>query len=285
MTGIDISAVQGDSVPGTPWEFVTIKSSEGLHVPNYRIAAQWAWAAQFDRGLYHYASPFVSNGAVQSGYFASDALHRGFVHDVNHWQLDAENGQNEGFNDWGNWIDAFMQPTLSTLGARGFLYCGWPFVVQHGLQEHVKRYKWWLPDYGPNNGIDHGYPAVPAEFQKYVVIHQFCSMPGTLDRNTVVNRTAFSPAPPVKVKPMPGMPLDMLPWAAKWINPDGSVKAAAAANGDVYAFGVPYVLWSSQHTDLAGQPPVSRIGQAPGLPAGRYMLTLENGATYVPPGH
>jgi hypothetical protein len=48
-------------------------------------------------------------------------------------------------------------------------------------------------------------------------------------------------APKVKVKPMYDPPIG--PIAAVWMNKDGSVKAAVAPNGDVYAFSVPFRPW------------------------------------------
>ena len=48
----------------------------------------------------------------------------------------------------------------------------------------VRRFNWWLPSYGPNNGAVHPFKSnVPSEL---VVIHQFTSFEG-LDRNRIVD--------------------------------------------------------------------------------------------------
>ncbi len=206
MVGIDISGFQPDDVPGQ-WDFIVVKSTEGMRVVNPRVDNQWANAARTTRGLYHYARPGISDGGSQATVFAADALARGFVPGQDMWQLDAEDGGNDGVGNWGQFIDQFMAVALVKLGARGFLYAGWPFVQAHGLQGHIQRYKWWLPAYGRNDGNVNPYaPGTPSNL---VVIHQFTSA-GGLDQNRIVDAVAYQassvpppPAPlPVKVKPM-----------------------------------------------------------------------------------
>lgn len=284
MTGIDISGVQGDDVPGA-WEFIVVKSSEGMGFPNPRLSAQWANAKRTTRGLYHYARPLKSTGTVQAQLFANDALARGFKPGVDIWQLDAEAGENEQASGttWRVFIDDFMRTATNMLGRRGFMYAGWPFLVEHGLTDLPYRYMWWLPDYGRNDGQDHGMAAgVPTGL---VVIHQFTSVP-SLDQNHVLNPLAYQqlpPTPEVLVQPEYSPALNMLPWTAAWHNPDGSVRAAVAANGDVYAFGVPFRPWPNQHKDLANMGPINSIGPLPGDKTGkRYQLKTADGHTYAP---
>lgn len=90
------------------------------------------------------------------------------------------------------------------------------------------------------------------------------------------------PQPKVTVTPMLHPPLVMKPWVAEWRDANGHIIAAVSDDGDVYAFGVPYRPWKNQRSDLAGQPGVASIGQAPGLPGGRYVITLTNGNHYAP---
>jgi hypothetical protein len=92
-------------------------------------------------------------------------------------------------------------------------------------------------------------------------------------------RTGPTPAPAPKVKPMYDPPLG--PIAAVWQDEHGKVLAAVNPNGDVYAWAVPYRPWPSKATDFAGRR-AARIGQAPGLPAGRYVITDTAGETYAP---
>src|SRR5258706_5073474 len=156
--GIDISGVQDDDVPGD-WEFIVVKLSEGLRLPHKRVDAQWAHAARTTRGFYHYATPNTSPGAVQAVFFAQQALARGFKPGVNIWQLDAENGLNAGVTNqqWRDFINAFMGVATQLLGKRGFMYAGWPFLVEHGLTDLPYKFMWWLPDYGSNDGEYHGW--------------------------------------------------------------------------------------------------------------------------------
>lgn len=92
----------------------------------------------------------------------------------------------------------------------------------------------------------------------------------------------FTPAPPMspqKVKPMYDPPLG--PIAAVWQDTKGRVLAAVAPNGDVYAWGVPYRSWPTKAKDF-GDRQAAQIGQAEGLPAGRYTITSTSGNTYTP---
>lgn len=193
MPGIDISADQGDDVPGH-WEFIVVKLSEGERVPNFRLGAQWRNAARTTRGVYHYARPALSSGTVQANYFCDQALAIGFHPGVDIWQLDAEAGENDGLSGatWRRFITDFMAVATARLGRRGFLYAGWPFLVGFGLTDLPFKFMWWLPDYGPDNSaVDHGLDDLPAAVRGLVVIHQFTSF-GNLDQNKIINELAYA---------------------------------------------------------------------------------------------
>lgn len=284
--GIDISGVQPANVPGD-WAFIVVKSSEGMSFPNPKQSAQWSLAIRTTRGFYHYARPLKSTGTAAAMVFAADALAHGFRPGIDIWQLDAEGGENEGTSGttWRVFINDFMAYATRHLGKRGFLYAGWPFLVGLGLTDLPWHYMWWLPSYGNNDGTDHGFSGgVPGGL---VVIHQFTSH-GGLDQNHILNPLAYAqlpPTPEVIVQPEYKPALLMLPWTAAWHNADGSVRAAVAANGDVYAFSVPFRPWATQHQDLAaiGNSPVNSIGALPGDKTGlRYQLRTADGHTYAP---
>lgn len=203
QVGIDISGVQPAQVPGD-WLFVVVKTTEGTSVVNPKASAQWAFAGQFPhRGLYHYARPrmggSVQGAAVQQAKtFCDDALSRGFRPNVDLWQLDCEGMENEAVTnaDWLSFVPSFMGYALAQLGSAGFVYVG-RYFAQPAFSTLLERYAWWLPDYGPNNGQDHGLPAGVLP-----VIHQFTS-DGGLDKNVVTDPARFASLLKVKVPTVP----------------------------------------------------------------------------------
>lgn len=196
MVGIDISGVQPDDVPGN-WEFITVKATEKNYAPNPRLAAQWRNAARTDRGLYHYAVVGQSSPQEQAAFFAQIALglDTPFQPGVDHWQLDCEGELNAGVTptQWQQFIPTFMDLTLAKLGPRGLFYAGWYFIVANGLQPLVKKYKWWIPAYGVNDGKDYGIPSGPDPAD--VVVHQFTSF-GGLDQNKIIDPVRWKAAAP-----------------------------------------------------------------------------------------
>lgn len=247
MTGIDISAVQADDVPGD-WEFVVVKISEGRSTPNFRFDAQWAHASRTTRGVYHYARPALSDGATQAHFFCDQALAHGFAPDKDIWQLDAEDGENAGVTTWRTFIIDFMAVALARLGKRGFLYAGLPFLYAHACMDLPFHYLHWLPDYGRNDGIDHGCP--PAD---PVVLHQFTSKP--LDQNNIVNRLAYAqPGPvivhPPKVKAMFSPALEISVAAAIVIDKTAYI---AQPDGSLFCFGPDVIRGMNGHRDFVGR--------------------------------
>jgi hypothetical protein len=123
-----------------------------------------------------------------------------------------------------------------------------------------------------------------------------CPGEKTMDRwEEIVAVCRVPPAPVLatKVKPMYEHPLG--PIVAVWTDQDagtpaslrgkpgakGRVLAAVAADGDVYAWGVPYRKWETQQVDFAGRS-AARIGPAKNGPDGRYTITATSGETYTP---
>ena len=283
--GIDISGDQPDDVPGD-FVFIVVKSTEGNRVVNPRVHAQWANAARTTRGLYHYARPAISDGASQATIFAADALGRGFRPGIDMFQLDAEDGENAGVGNWAQFIDAFMGVALARLGPRGFLYAGWPFVQAHGLQDHIVRYKWWLPDYGPNTApIDNGLAHL-AGIADHVVIHQYSSA-GGLDLNTIVNRAEFAgtapkPVPPVwKVKPMYD-PAFNIPNVRGWCPGIGGKGAYLVTDdGALYCFGTEAVRGMNGNPNFAGRHAAGVHLRTAGEPAGTVTIVAGSGEKYT----
>jgi hypothetical protein len=194
--GIDISHYQPNEIPGD-WLFVVVKLTEGTHVANTSVAAQWAFASRYpNRGFYHYARPHHSSGAAQADFFADQALARGFRPGVDMWQLDVEGMLNEDVSgaEWAAFVPAFMNRALARLGQRGFLYVG-QFFHAEALAPYTNTYRWWLPNYGPNDGNVHQLPGGVKP-----VIHQYSSA-GGLDRNVIVDPSRFFTTPPVPIKP------------------------------------------------------------------------------------
>ena len=197
--GIDISGVQNVAIASGDWEFVTVKTSEGVHVPNNLASAQLgAVRAGTRKGVYHYARPGISDGASQANFFADDALARGFEPGKWMWQLDVEGIGNESVTgpQWRAFVDAFMEVGLARLGQLGFLYQGLYFF-RDAIQP--QRYNWWVPAYGNNDGSLHPLPAGVNP-----VLHQYTSA-GGLDRNAVhdvarwnqlIGTTATQPSQP-----------------------------------------------------------------------------------------
>lgn len=236
MTGIDISGVQPDDIPG-PWEFVVVKLSEGTGMPNPRFTAQWQAAKRTTRGVYHYARPAKSSDSVQANFFANEALARGFKPGVDIWQLDAEDGLNAGVGNWREFITEFMAVALARLGRRGFLYAGWPFLQAHGCADLPGKFMWWLPDYNRNDGSYHE-PSSAAPKQ-FVVIHQFTSIP--LDQNRVLNPDAYGfqapPAPqPPKEKLVPQYRPAFVCAAVLQDTPTSPARAGVQPDGAVFVW-------------------------------------------------
>lgn len=288
--GIDISGVQPRDVPGD-WKFIVVKVSEGLGMPNHLFDQQWAAAARTTRGGYHYARPLVSRGSDQGNYFSNMLIQRGFQPGRDIWQLDAEDGENDGVSGttWRVFIDDFMAAATARLGRRGFLYAGLPFLQSHGLTDLPYKYMWWLPDYGRNDGADHGYSTTLP-----VVIHQFSSA-GSLDQNKIINQLAYNqapvpnPAPGGNVQPRFNPPTHNLVDAL--VTPSGAW--GLAADGSVYTFAGFFQgaavgrSWFSGHLAARIVVPGAQVaGANPPFPhydpAALYEVIATDGSRFVP---
>lgn len=186
--GIDISHFQS-TIPGGPWLFAVHSAGDGFNYTDPMFGGRYQALRMIAPivGAYLYARPAQSSGVAQAQKFAETCLAAGFKKGVDIWQLDAEGGENEGVNGavWRTFIDEFMVEATSLLGDRGFLYAGWPFLMQLGLTDLVTKYVWWLPDYSVNDGQVHPVQVSPA-IAVDVVIHQYTSA-GGLDQNVILN--------------------------------------------------------------------------------------------------
>jgi len=186
--GIDISHYQ-PAIPSGPWLFAVHATGDGLNYidPSFKGRYQALRMVAPIVGAYHYARPAQSNGTIQAQHFGTLAIAAGFKVGVDIWQLDAESGENETVNGptWRQFIIDFMAEATRMLGGRGFLYAGWPFLMQFGLTDLVSKYHWWLPDYGPNDGQVHPVQTPPT-ISADVVLHQFTSA-NNLDQSVVLN--------------------------------------------------------------------------------------------------
>jgi hypothetical protein len=251
VTGIDISADQAEDVPGD-WEFFVVKLSEGHKLPNFKFDKQWSNAARTTRGVFHYALPADSDGTTQANFFADQALIRGFQPERDIWQLDCEDGLNEGVTTWREFIIDFMTVGIARLGKRGFLYTGEPFLKAHAIQDLPFTYLLWFSDYGKNDGADHGFPpGIP------VVIHQFTSH-GNLDQNKIINPLAYAqPGPllgahPPKVVSLfhPALTVNLSAWIHA---PQQATTYLVQPDGALFCLGQHVVRGMNGHKDFVNR--------------------------------
>lgn len=281
--GIDISMFQG-AVPPGPWLFVIHKATEGTGYEDPKFAARFPVLPDL-RGAYHYARPLQSDGATQANRFADVVLGEGFRPGVDMWQLDAEDGENAGVNNWSQFITDFMWTAFRRLGRRGFLYAGWPFVQSHGLQNLVKTFQWWLPDYSVNDGQVHPLQT-PPEFSVFVVLHQYTSA-GGLDQNVVVNfarwNALMSVTPSLKVTPQ-FMPPISISAVADLKCPSGGAWVLQG-DGGVFAFGgAPFLGSASGKSYFAGRTAARLELERFGFlnRSFRYVIVATSGEKYRP---
>lgn len=224
MVGIDVSKWQA-TVPSPPpgvasWDFVFCRAthSDGTPSVDGKFSQHFADALQHGklRGAYHFADPPQSSAVAQAAFFVATCLSNGFVPGRDLWALDIESGggKMQGALDNVQWVADFMKAAGVVLGGRAFLYTGWPWAESmFGIYAEVtlRKYNWWLPAYGPNDGKEHAYnaPDVP-------VLHQYTSLGGaggsSLDVNSITDAGAWQrivgaalpthPAP----APMPAKP-------------------------------------------------------------------------------
>lgn len=181
----------GQAVPAGAWDAVFYRATHDGPTSN-DDGLDTGFATHFPaikgrRGAYHFAHPAASPASEQAHRFVSTVLANGFRVGVDLWALDIEQYPETGL---GPWIAEFMTICTQLLGDRGFLYVGWPYFVTHVSHQDfslLHRYRWWLPDYGPNDGklhpISSGEPFLP-------VLHQFTSNP--FDTSAIVSTAAWS---------------------------------------------------------------------------------------------
>lgn len=181
----------GQAVPPGPWDAVFYRATHDGPTSNDH-GLDTGFATHFPaitghRGAYHFAHPAASTPSEQAHRFIATVLASGFKVGTDLWALDIEQYPDTGI---GPWIDQWMSLVKGSLGDRGFLYVGWPYFVTHVSHTDdtlLRRYRWWLPDYGPNDGgvhpISSGEPFLP-------VLHQHTSNP--VDKSVVTNQAAWS---------------------------------------------------------------------------------------------
>jgi Glycosyl hydrolases family 25 len=208
MPGFDLAFNQLIPLPPTEWEFGFVQATHDSG--GYDVGFPWHWQALLIprikvRGAYHFAYPDSTDGLHQGMLFVARVKANGWKANSDIWGLDVEGNVALRGPALAAWITEFMDYVTSQLGDRGFLYIGWPFFVTHISATDfslLQRYRWWLPDYGINDGFEHplgaGEPIVP-------VIHQYTSKPR--DTNVILDYTKWNllfgpatpPPPPVTV--------------------------------------------------------------------------------------
>lgn len=178
----------GQDVPAGAWDAVFYQAthdSAGLDVGFQR---NWSALRGKRRGAYHFARPGASSGSAQAQLLARRVHDLGWDAKKDLWALDIEVGGGPTGVGLANWITDFMETARINLGDRGFLYIGFPFYVTHvsGTDFRLlQQYRWWLPDYGRNDGNINPtliHPVPP-------VLHQYTSNP--FDKSVIVNATVW----------------------------------------------------------------------------------------------
>lgn len=154
------------------------------------FVAHWAELASkpYVRGAYHYANPDGRDSATtQASIFAHTLLIHGWRKGKDVWALDLEGAVQRHGADLTVWVRSFMATAKALLGDTSMLYVGWPWFESSGADISIlHEYRWWLPSYGTNNGLDHGVtPGLPVT----PLLHQFTSNP--FDKSNIVNATAW----------------------------------------------------------------------------------------------
>lgn len=208
MPGFDIAFNQLIPLPPDEWEFAIAQATHDSG--GFDVGFPWHWQGFLVprikvRGAYHFAYPDSTDGTHQAMLFVARVKANGWNPNSDVWALDIEGNIQMRGAALAQWITDFMDFAASQLGNRGFLYIGFPFFVTH--ISHVDftlltKYRWWLPDYGPNDGFEHpiqgGEPVLP-------ILHQYTSKPR--DTSVILDRTAWNqlfgpatpPPPPVTV--------------------------------------------------------------------------------------
>lgn len=183
-TGIDISS----NNPGykqldlTHVDWVCIKATQGASYKNPLAHEQAAWARSLGKmvGFYHWVEPWV-DARAQADYFTATI---GTLGTWSFWALDCEDGSRPASDaEWGNSVSQIDQRVTASVGPHGLIYVGRFFHPNSLLP--LAHGRWWLPDYGPNNGQQHVLAAGVTP-----VVHQYSSA-GGLDHNIVLDESAW----------------------------------------------------------------------------------------------
>lgn len=242
---IDISYAQG-AIPAGNWDGVIVQLTHDTHgidvmgERHFHDAARWPV-----RGGYHYANPQASDAATQAALFVNRTTALGFRRGVDCWALDFEEHALSSADANRSWITAWMAYATGALGARGFLYVGWPYAQASGLDaKFLQRFNWWLPAYGPNDGQPHD-PVCPFA----PVLHQYTSRGGPggtgLDVSRVLDQSGWdrmfgaAPAPPAPAPKPPTQTTTTIGDLVELTDIKG-IKLDSHGNGHVGIVDVPF---------------------------------------------
>jgi hypothetical protein len=267
---IDISYAQG-AVPAGPWTGCIVQLTHDTHGFDVMGDRHFHDAARFPmRGGYHYANPAASEASTQAALFVNRASALGFRRDVDCWALDFEERALPSADANRSWITTWMAYVRGALGSRGFLYVGWPYAQASGLDAgFLRKFNWWLPAYGPNDGQPHD-PVCPFA----PVLHQYTSRGGPggtgLDVSRIMDQAGYdrmfgaSPAPVPAPAPRP-------PVQAPTIDHGDDVKTTDINGIELDSHGNGYV--DLRGVSFGNVGPVAIIGGSDPAHTGLYQRT------------
>lgn len=236
--------------------------------------------ARYPRGAYHFAHPAASSASEQANRFINKVRGQGFRTGVDLWMLDIEKYDDLSGAALTAWIRTFMETVKAALGDRGFLYIGYPYFVERGLDlSLLHTYRWWLPAYGPNDGNDHG---VTAGLPVTPVLHQFTSIP--FDKSNVIDNTRWHDLfdPEVIVHQQFNPPLKIVA-STEYQHPKlGQAFVMVQADGSCFCVpGAAYLGGMNGDPNFKGRTVAEVHGVDQGVKVG-YVLVDTRGETYGP---
>lgn len=265
----------GQAVPSGSFDAVFYQATHDTAGLDVGFEREWPKLRGKVRGAYHFARPGSSSAIAQALLFCNrvQALGWDSKHDL--WALDVEVDGLRG-ETLKQWVVDFMEFARVALGDRGFLYIGWPFYVTHVSGQDLEllhRYRWWLPDYGPNDGLEHplgaGEPFTP-------VLHQYTSNP--FDKSSIVDATRWHNlfAPEVVVHPEFNPPRSYVSKCLFTHPTLGRCEVDVAADGSIYAVpGNAYLGGANGQAYFKGR----RAARVTAV-SGGYRITATSGEKY-----